>query len=133
MRHHSYWTGLFAFAAVTAAWGGPVNGPPSKDYPIDAARAEPTVKEFTQIFRGGERACVFARGDHKPLVPLSITVYDKDGATVAHDASPRDFVAAFWVPARTAEYRIVVRNHGKEEFEGAKEGHKYTYVYVVFK
>jgi hypothetical protein len=74
-------------------------------------------------FRGGERACVIARGDHKPVVALDVTVYDKDGAEVAKDASSKDFVAVFWVPPRTAEYRIVVRNHGVE----------YNDVYVVFK
>jgi hypothetical protein len=110
-----------------------VNGPPSAEHPIRGAGAEPTAREFTVTFRGGERACVIVRGDHKPLVPLDVTVFDKDGAVVARDESERDFLAVFWVPPRTAEYRIVVRNKGKEEFQGFKEEHKYTDVYVVFK
>ena len=112
-------------AILTAAPGhcGPVDGQSAGDHRIGAAGSEPAAKEFVLTFRGGERACVIARGDHKPVVPLDVTVYDKDGVEVAKDASPKDFVVVFWTPPRTAEYRIVVRNHGVE----------YNDVYVVFK
>lgn len=107
-----------ALAILTAApWGhgGPAQSRPGKYYEIPAARgSEPTALELSEKFVGGERACVFVRGDHQPIVPLDITVFDKEGAVVASDESSKDFVAVFWVPARTAEYRIVVRNHGRE-------------------
>lgn len=123
MLRRACWTGLLA--TVAASWGhcGPVDGQSAGDHRIGKAGSEPAAKEFVLTFRGGERACVIARGDHKPVVPLDVTVYDKDGVEVAKDASSKDFVAAFWTPPRTAEYRIVVRNHGLE----------YNDVYVVFK
>lgn len=133
MRRRIGWTSLLVLVAAAAAWAGPVNGPPSTEHAIRGASAEPTPREFTVTFQGGERACVIVRGDHKPLVPLDVTVFDKSGAVVARDDSDRDFLAVFWVPPRTAEYRIVIRNKGKEEFQGFKEEHKYTDVYVVFK
>ena len=67
------------------------------------------------------------------MVPLDIIVYDAAGAEVARDEGAKDFAAAFWVPPRTAEYRIVVRNRGREEFKNYQEHEKYTDVYVVFK
>jgi hypothetical protein len=111
---------------VCASWGhgGPVDGPFARNYEIGAMTGdEPTPKDFIMKFRGGERACVIARGDHKPVVGLDLTIYDATGTEVARDESAKDFVAVFWVPPRTAEYRIVVRNHGRE----------YNDVYVVFK
>jgi len=133
MRRSIGWTSLLVLLAVTATWAGPVNGPPSAEHAIRCAGEEPTAREFTVTYRGGERACVIVRGDHKPLVPLDVTVLDKNGAVVARDESEGDFLAVFWVPPRTTEYRIVVRNKGREEFQGFKEEHKYTDVYVVFK
>lgn len=100
-------------AALTVA--GPVDGQMSTHPNIDGASSEgPTPFELSMTFRGGERACVGALGDHRPIVPLDVTVYDKDGKVVAQDRSDQDFVVAFWTPPRTATYRIVVRNHGVE-------------------
>ena len=128
------WAGLVALLAARLGHGGPVDGqfalPKQR---INSAGAEPTTIEFNVKFRGGQRACVWVRGDHKPVVPLDITVHDAAGTVVARDESDKDFLAAFWVPPRTAEYRIVIRNHGKEEFRNYPEHERYTDVYVVFK
>ena len=124
MLRRIIWAGLLALLAGGWAAGRPVDGTVAKAFEIGGAGGgEPTPLEFTMKFRGGERGCVSARGDHDPVVPLDVTVYDKSGAQVAHDESPKDFVAVFWVPTRTEEYRIVVRNHGRQ----------YNKVYIVFK
>jgi hypothetical protein len=133
MWRRASWTGLLVLFAVSAIWAGPVNGPPSQNYPIAPATDEPTPKEFTVTFQGGERACVIVRGGHKPLVPLDVTVFDKNGAVVARDESDRDFLAVFWVPPRTADYRIVIRNKGNEEFREYREEDKFAKIYIVFK
>ncbi|MCI0683894.1 MAG: hypothetical protein L0Y71_17445 [Gemmataceae bacterium] len=117
------WAAILIVAGASWGHGGPVDGQVAGDHRIGPGKSEPAAKEFTLVFRGGERACVTARGDHNPVVPLDVTVYDKDGVEVAKDASNKDYVAIFWTPPRTAEYRIVVRNHGVE----------YNDVYVVFK
>lgn len=119
------------FAAVViglmiGSWGEaePVGGPSARKYEIDGAGdGEPVAREFAVQFHAGRRACVIARGDHDPVVPLDITVYDPSGAVVARDESAKDFVSVFWTPPRTAEYRVVIRNHG----------HAYNILYVVFK
>src|SRR5689334_21569853 len=36
-------------------------------------------------FRGGQRACVIVLGDHKPIVPVTIEVFDDKGRLVAQD------------------------------------------------
>ena len=98
-------------AALSVA--GPLEGQLSLQRQIGAATEEgPTPVELSFTFRGGQRACVVAQGDHDPVGPLDIAVYDKNDKLVAQDESKHDFVAAFWTPTRTAEYRIVIRNYG---------------------
>jgi hypothetical protein len=107
---------LTILLVLPAALGvaGPVDGQLSMQRQIGGATEEgPTPFEMSMSFRGGERACVGVHGDHDPVVPLDIAVYDKDGKVVAQDESQHDFVVAFWTPPRTAEYRIVIRNYGK--------------------
>ena len=75
-------------------------------------------------FAGGERACVIAIGDHRPVVPLKITVYDDQENVVAQDAGTEvsigerpgtaDYVAAIWYPPRDMNCRIVVESDGAE-------------------
>ncbi len=123
-------------ALLAAPWGhgGPVDGQFAlSKQNLRAAGAEPSTIEFTVKYQGGLRACVWIRGDHKPVVPLDIIVYDTAGTEVVRDESTKDFAAVFWVPPRTAEYRVVIRNRGREEFKNYQEHEKYTEVYVVFK
>ena len=72
------------------------------------------TKEATFRFRGGERACVIAVGDHNPRSPTDIRVLDAKGRLVTESKSPNDSVAAIWYPPVTASYRIEVENHGDE-------------------
>jgi hypothetical protein len=74
----------------------------------------PGTADFQEAFRGGRRACVIVKGDHRPVVDLALSVYDANGRLVAKDEGRGDFVAAVWYPPRDATYRIVIHNPGKE-------------------
>lgn len=70
---------------------------------------------LTLAYRGGERACVTAIGDHDPVQELAIVVTDAKGAVVATDRGKgpaSDFVCAIWYPPRDGTYRIEVHNSG---------------------
>src|SRR2546423_441406 len=82
--------------------------PTSLAGPLDSVFAE-NVKvadsgwTVTKRFRGGERACVQAIGDHKEPTTLHITVVDANGTLVAEDKgrSPApDMAAVIWYPPR---------------------------------
>jgi hypothetical protein len=110
---------LLSFA-VLAAFGvlglraGPEEGSLSLAPEVGpAVEGEPTPFEMKLTFRGGVRTRVTALGDHKPIVPLDVAVYDKNDKLVAKDESKRDFITVSWVPPRTGEYRIVIRNYGE--------------------
>jgi hypothetical protein len=107
-------TSLFALAVGAAAFAGPVDGPSTTAQRIEADAGK---KVFQVEFRGGERACVIAIGDHEPPVPMAVIVYDEKMTKVAEDygseATP-DYVAAMWYPPRTAKYLIEVRSQGKD-------------------
>jgi hypothetical protein len=93
---------LFVAAAVAGQIDG---GPLSISREIGpAVGGQPTPYEMTLSFRGGERACVVAQGDHDPVVPLDIAVYDKEDRLIAKDESPHDIVSAGCrrAPGRTA-------------------------------
>lgn len=113
--------GLFLLALVPFGVAGPVSGPEHLSQKRVGANGNlEIVKEFV----AGERACVIAIGDHKPVVPLKITIYDRDNKVVATDEGketavedqpgPADYVAAIWYPPRTGPYRIVIHNSGVE-------------------
>src|SRR4051812_15247170 len=74
-------------------------------------------------FKGGQRACVVVAGDHEPIVPVSLEIYDKNGLVTKDDHDPsndtgekgrlgNDICAAIWYPPRDAEYTIVIKNFG---------------------
>jgi hypothetical protein len=74
-------------------------------------------------FRGGERACVIAIGDHRQGggTALKIMVYDEKNRLVAQDDGhgqlSGDFTAAVWYPPRDGKYRIEVYNPDANENE----------------
>ena len=134
MKRHLCCACFITAALAPGGVGGPVDGQfAAPKQQIRAAGAEPAAIDFKVKYQGGQRACVWVRGDHQPIVPLDIIVYDSSGAEVVRDEATHDFAAVFWVPPRTAEYRIVIRNRGRDEFKGYAEHEKYTDVYVVFK
>jgi len=104
---------VLALPCVLAS--APLDGPGAVQRRIPAAvNNEPSMVELSFKFKGGVRTSVVARGDHKPVVPLDIFIYDANDKVVVKDESPTDFAAVTWTPPRTAEYRIVIRNHGVE-------------------
>jgi hypothetical protein len=75
-------------------------------------------------FRGGQRATVIVVGDHDPIVPVILEVYDDKGKLVARDEPARgsasakakgnDVCAVVWYPPRDSYYAIKIRNLGKD-------------------
>jgi hypothetical protein len=61
-------------------------------------------------FRGGERACVIARGQSD----VGLAVYDDKDRLVVKDEGPGRYVAVIWYPPRDAVYKIMVHNLAEE-------------------
>jgi hypothetical protein len=87
-------------------------------------------------FKGGKRACVIVMGDHIPIVPVAIEVYDeqkklvavddhanaapavypkKDSASAVAAAQGNDLAAVIWYPPRDGTYTIRITSRGPEE------------------
>jgi hypothetical protein len=98
--------------AIPGSGGGsPLDGKHS----LDPQRIPKGARlRFEKEFRGGERACVIVKGDHKPVVDLSVSVYDQKGNLIAKDDAGGDFVTAIWYPPRDAIYRIDIVNPGAD-------------------
>jgi hypothetical protein len=113
---------LFAGAAllvlvVPIALGGPVN-PVGGERGYLNLQLEPfSVRNFSETFKGKERASVIAigRGD----TPLGLYVYDPDGNCVAWDdlslstQNISDDMVVDWYPPRQGKYEIELRNFGR--------------------
>lgn len=119
---------LVAVAMAAAAgwllWAGLGSAGPVPTAVANYRKVRARTTEVIKLkFEGGQRACVIAMGDHDPVVPVTIEVYDADGKLVVSDnpattvpppAVGADLAAAFWYPPRDAEYTIKVTNHGGE-------------------
>jgi hypothetical protein len=102
---------LLMIAAATSGNTSPVDGKQA----LGRARIEAADHlVFEKEFRGGERACVIVKGDHEPVVDLSLSVYDAKGVLVARDAGAGDYVAVIWYPPRDARFRIEIVNPGTQ-------------------
>ena len=113
------WLLILAGAALVAdeVRGGPLKGGYSlgRDrIPGAIDSATPGLKIIEEKFRAGERACVIAFGDQRPIVDLEIVVFDAKNQVVAQAKWGGDLVAAIWYPPRDGAYKIEVRNYGKE-------------------
>jgi hypothetical protein len=112
---------------IATPWGmsAPLDGSKSFSQRIGAAsqsggQIEPAPFELKEKFKGGRRATILAIGDHKPVVPMAIFVYDSANQLVAKDESHGDFVSAVWYPPRDGEYKIHIKHWGVDEYEGDK-------------
>ncbi len=113
---------LTAVVLVTASGhvgiGSPVSG--QKRVGSDIKIEPKAAFEFTEKFRGGERACVIVRGDHKSEVrgdpdsevDLGVHVFDQHSNPVIKVENSGDLVSAIWYPARDAVYKIKIVNPG---------------------
>src|SRR5262245_65892684 len=109
--------------AVSSSMGGLVGGSNSERVNINAHDKKELVREF----EGGRRACVIARGDHRPPAKMAIAVYDDSGKKVAEDPGAVDYVAVIWYPPRTGSYRIEIKS---DPLEVKGDGTDYNNVYV---
>ncbi|MDE6278324.1 MAG: hypothetical protein K2M06_09505 [Muribaculaceae bacterium] len=66
---------------------------------------------YTIEFRGGELALAMVTGDGD--TDLDLFVYDSEGNLVDSDTDDTDECLCSWVPEKTAEYTIIVKNYGK--------------------
>ena len=124
MRRIGLLVGVLLLALVGGGRGGPVEGPDwfrkrvEKGIVSGGRVTEPGSQVFSKTFAAGRRACVIAVGDHKPVVELSVEVFDSQGKLVAKDSGgegeARDFVAAIWYPPREETYRILIKSYGEE-------------------
>ena len=111
MRRILALTFMISLAFVPIGNGSPTDGSWGESVGIPTSPAWETTKSF----RGGERACVLAIGDHQQEIPnLHVAIYDKNNQLVAEDKGENtlvgDYVAVIWYPPRDGNYRIVVRN-----------------------
>jgi hypothetical protein len=117
---------------VAVGSGAPLEGPSGatkrvpQGRPGEGGKFEPGTLEFSKDFAAGQRACVIAVGDHKPVVDVEIQVYDSKQNLIAQDKGQepaKDFAAVIWYPPTQENYRIVVLSYGKE----------YNEVYIAIK
>ncbi len=117
------WWGLFLVLLATFALDGAAKAGsftpkifPKVQVEVDKKVALPPLK-----FKGGERACVIAMGDHNPVQPISLEVYErrvfedkskKPTPVATADSGNSDLVAVMWYPPRDAEYVVVIATHG---------------------
>ncbi len=135
---------LGALSIASLATSGPVDGPKTNEVRVDLAQGaggevQPAKYRFKSTFRGGERACIIAYGDHKPVVEMAVTVYDETGkvkiAENVGSADSMDFVAVIWYPPRDTKYVIEVVSHPprdpKQLDEMVKKGTAYNVITVA--
>lgn len=85
---------------------GPVLGPGTS---VKTVEARGSVV-YSETFRGGEIGVVSLVGDGS--TDLDVFVYDEAGRLVAQGIGLTDVEVVTFTPARTARYRIEVRNLG---------------------
>jgi hypothetical protein len=69
--------------------------------------------EFRDTFHANQRACVIVEGDHKPIMNLTVKVFDAAGNQVASDTGG-DILAVMWYPPRTQDYVVSITGDGDE-------------------
>jgi hypothetical protein len=95
----------------------PVIGPYREQDLHDKRRARMEAHEtyeFSDVFRVNQRACVMVEGDHKPVVDLTVRVFDAARKLVAQDTAGGDFVFVTWYPPRTEKYTIEISSNGDQ-------------------
>src|SRR4051812_43121110 len=102
---------LAALGLLYARWGeaSPVKGTIILSQGRGGGRV---VQEWSKTvqFKGGERACVVVMGDHNPILPITVEIFDEKGHPVAQDEPAKgvdepktpgnDIAAVFWYPPR---------------------------------
>ena len=99
---------IIAIAGLSSivAKAGAVPGPKVANTSVNAN----SVDCYTIVFRGGEDARVFVKGDGD--TDLDLFVYDENGNMVDCDVDPTDACLALFRPKWTGTFIIRVVNHG---------------------
>jgi hypothetical protein len=81
------------------------------------------LREYVK-FKAGRRASVIVKGDHRPIAPLTLEIFDEKGNLVARDdpgkgvgktdAKGNDYAGVVWYPPRDGYYTIKITNHHNE-------------------
>ena len=100
---------LFAVAGlmfVSAADAGIVDGPVADSDRVDAN----DEVSYTEIFKGGAPAAVAVSGDGD--TDLDLFIYNAAGDLIVSDTDLSDQCIVAWVPPKTGQFRIVIKNLG---------------------
>ena len=102
---------------VSCSRGGPENGAQASFQELPSGGPwKQTIR-----FRGGERACVFAKGHLERSAGndasgvLRIAIYDAAGKLVVSNPDTLGYAVVFWYPPRTADYEIQIHNSSGQE------------------
>lgn len=115
---------LLLAVALGVAFAGPTQGTINRNDNHNNEVRVPSSKEpgipgendeFVIECRANQQTSILIRGDHAPVTDLEVLVYelsaDKgEGKLVARDKGTGDLIGTVWIPAKTAQYRIVIRN-----------------------
>jgi hypothetical protein len=95
---------------------------------LDKSSVVPTRRDPRRLgeclkFKAGRKAVVIVKGDHDPIVPITLEVYDDQGKLVARDepgkgmaqdALGNDYAGVVWYPPRDGYYTIRIASHGSQ-------------------
>jgi len=115
---------LLLAVALGVAIGGPTQGTINRNDNHNNEVRVPSSKEpgvpgendeFVIECRANQRTSILIRGDHAPVTELEVLVYEMagdkaEGKLVARDKGTGDLIGTVWIPAKTGQYRIVIRN-----------------------
>ena len=113
------WAILAVLLLGTApAYPGPVGGHyrEARTRNQRGTKIEPNLPyKFKDTFFANERACIIVEGDHRPVMNLTVKVFDSNKKLVTEDTGG-DILAVTWYPPRTEQYTIVVSHDHPTEF-----------------
>lgn len=110
------------FGVMAVASAGPVKGPSTHVAKAPEAAKAPSGEivgapiQLEAEFEAGQRAMACVQGDHLPVVPVTIQVFDSEKKLVAEHRPKADVAAVVWYPERRQKYTVVVQNLGTQEW-----------------
>lgn len=111
---------VVGIAIVSAVSASPVTGSIVHNVKAPAAQkldedhVEGEALRFQVEYEAGQRAIAVVEGDHQPVVPVAIQVFDADRKLVGEHRPKGDVAAVVWYPQRRQRYTVLVTNLGAE-------------------
>jgi hypothetical protein len=113
---------VVVFGLIAAVSAGPVKGPI-----VQVTKAQEAVIsssgevvgdpiQYEAEFEAGKRAMACVQGDHLPVVPVTIQVFDSQKKLVAEHRPKADVAAVVWYPERRQKYTVVVQHLGTKDW-----------------